>query len=92
MPIRHDFKRRERDRQLETSPSRAAGIQVKNATDGVDFRHVGCPEIMTSTTAPGTACSVLRMRLGEYAKGNIPVLQTHLETARSLASKKTTGR
>ena len=29
---------------------------------------------------------------GEYAKGNIPVLQKHLETARSLASKKTSSR
>jgi putative membrane protein len=29
---------------------------------------------------------------GEYAKGNIPVLQKHLETAKSLASKKTSSR
>ncbi|KRR14864.1 hypothetical protein CQ12_28800 [Bradyrhizobium jicamae] len=29
---------------------------------------------------------------GEYAKGNLAVLQKHLETARSLASKKTSSR
>jgi putative membrane protein len=29
---------------------------------------------------------------GEYAKGSIPVLQKHLETAKSLASKKTSSR
>jgi putative membrane protein len=29
---------------------------------------------------------------GEYAKGIIPVLQKHLETAKSLASKKTSSR
>jgi putative membrane protein len=29
---------------------------------------------------------------GEYAKGNIPVLQKHLKTAKSLASKKTSSR
>src|SRR5437870_1813892 len=41
--LRRDFERRQRDRQLESSPSRTAGIQVKNATDGVDLRHVGMP-------------------------------------------------
>jgi ATP-dependent DNA ligase len=39
--FRHDFKRRERDRRLETSPSRAAGIQIKNATDGCRFSARG---------------------------------------------------
>ncbi len=41
--VRREFERRKRDRQLETPRSRAAGIQVENATDRVDLRHVGMP-------------------------------------------------
>jgi hypothetical protein len=41
--LRRDFERRKRDRQLEAPPSRAAGIDVENATDRMDLRHVGMP-------------------------------------------------
>lgn len=41
--LRRDLERRKRDRQLEASRPGAAGIQVENATDRVDLRHVGMP-------------------------------------------------
>jgi hypothetical protein len=36
--LRRDFERRNCDRQPETPPSRAAGIQAENASDRVDLR------------------------------------------------------
>src|SRR3954451_902961 len=41
--LRSDVERRKRDRQPEAPWSRASGIQIENATDHVDLRHVGMP-------------------------------------------------
>jgi hypothetical protein len=41
--LRRDFERRKGDRKLEASRSRTSGIQVENAADRVDLRHVGMP-------------------------------------------------
>ena len=41
--IGHDVERRKRNRQLESPPSRAAGIEVEDAADRFDLRYVGMP-------------------------------------------------